>query len=113
MKLRWLIDHHEAVRKAHDEHDLLFGTIESWIVYVRFPLLLREALSTSVKAFDRQEAARNRSLKCLSNAVDEHQHPTMGPGTAKFLPDKPVCPPKDRVFFPSVRGGRARDTQGS
>jgi glycerol kinase len=34
IKLRWMIQHHEEVRKAHDEDDLLFGTVESWIVYV-------------------------------------------------------------------------------
>ena len=28
-----MIDHWDAVRKAHDEDDLLFGTVESWIVY--------------------------------------------------------------------------------
>ena len=28
-----MIDHHEHVRKAHEEDDLLFGTVESWIVY--------------------------------------------------------------------------------
>ncbi|PIL25251.1 hypothetical protein GSI_13140 [Ganoderma sinense ZZ0214-1] len=33
IKLRWMIDHHESVRKAHEEDDLLFGTVESWIVY--------------------------------------------------------------------------------
>ncbi|TFK85720.1 glycerol kinase [Polyporus arcularius HHB13444] len=33
IKLRWMIDHHENVRKAHDEGDLLFGTVESWILY--------------------------------------------------------------------------------
>ena len=35
IKIRWMIDHWDAVRKAHDEDDLLFGTVESWIVYVR------------------------------------------------------------------------------
>ena len=39
IKLRWMIDHHESVRKAHEEDDLLFGTVESWIVYVRVLLL--------------------------------------------------------------------------
>ncbi|KAI0675939.1 glycerol kinase [Trametes maxima] len=33
IKLRWMIDHHENVRKAHEEDDLMFGTVESWIVY--------------------------------------------------------------------------------
>ena len=36
IKLRWMIDHHENVKKAHEEDDLMFGTVESWIVYVRF-----------------------------------------------------------------------------
>lgn len=30
-----MIDHHDEVRQAHDEDDLLFGTVESWIAYVR------------------------------------------------------------------------------
>ncbi|THH14755.1 hypothetical protein EW146_g5618 [Bondarzewia mesenterica] len=33
VKLRWMIDHHDDVRKAHEEDDMLFGTVESWIVY--------------------------------------------------------------------------------
>lgn len=44
VKLRWLIDNHEAVRKAHEEDDLLFGTVESWIVYVSFTFLNNEFL---------------------------------------------------------------------
>ncbi|KAI0917997.1 hypothetical protein AcV5_002786 [Taiwanofungus camphoratus] len=33
IKLQWMLGHHEAVRKAFEEDDLLFGTVESWIVY--------------------------------------------------------------------------------
>jgi len=33
IKLKWMIDHDPVVRKAHDADDLLFGTVESWIVY--------------------------------------------------------------------------------
>ncbi|ETW78783.1 hypothetical protein HETIRDRAFT_459941 [Heterobasidion irregulare TC 32-1] len=33
IKLHWMLEHHDTVRKAHDEDDLLFGTVESWIVY--------------------------------------------------------------------------------
>lgn len=29
-----MIDHEPGVREAHDTDDLLFGTVESWIVYV-------------------------------------------------------------------------------
>ncbi|EIN09624.1 glycerol kinase [Punctularia strigosozonata HHB-11173 SS5] len=33
IKLRWMFHYHESVRKASEEDDLLFGTVESWIVY--------------------------------------------------------------------------------
>ncbi|KAH8832905.1 glycerol kinase [Flagelloscypha sp. PMI_526] len=33
IKLRWMIDHYPEVHTAHEEDDLLFGTVESWIVY--------------------------------------------------------------------------------
>ncbi|KDQ06361.1 hypothetical protein BOTBODRAFT_39646 [Botryobasidium botryosum FD-172 SS1] len=33
IKLRWMIDHHPAVKEAHDTDNLSFGTIDSWIVY--------------------------------------------------------------------------------
>lgn len=35
IKLRWMIDHYPDVAKAHDTDDLLFGTVESWVAYVR------------------------------------------------------------------------------
>jgi glycerol kinase len=40
IKLRWLIDHDEVVRHAHEDDDLMFGTVESWLVYVRLILQL-------------------------------------------------------------------------
>ncbi|KAG6864851.1 hypothetical protein C0991_006792 [Blastosporella zonata] len=33
IKLRWMIDNHSDVSKAHEEDDLLFGTVESWVAY--------------------------------------------------------------------------------
>jgi len=33
VKLRWLLDHNDDVRKAYDENRLSFGTIDSWILY--------------------------------------------------------------------------------
>lgn len=32
-KMRWLLDHDEAVRAASQRGDLAFGTVESWLVY--------------------------------------------------------------------------------
>lgn len=34
-----MIDHDPDVREAHENDDLLFGTVESWIVYVSVLIL--------------------------------------------------------------------------
>jgi glycerol kinase len=34
IKLRWMIDHHPEVHQAHEEDDLMFGTVDTWLVYV-------------------------------------------------------------------------------
>lgn len=34
IKLRWMLDHHKAVHEAHESDDLMFGTVDSWLVYV-------------------------------------------------------------------------------
>ncbi|KAJ7576940.1 glycerol kinase [Mycena floridula] len=33
IKLRWMIDHYPKVAAAHESDDLLFGTVESWVLY--------------------------------------------------------------------------------
>ncbi|KAK4166419.1 FGGY family of carbohydrate kinase [Cladorrhinum sp. PSN259] len=33
VKLLWLIENVEAVKKAYDEHRLAFGTVDSWLIY--------------------------------------------------------------------------------
>ncbi|EJU03381.1 glycerol kinase [Dacryopinax primogenitus] len=33
VKLTWMMEHHEEVKKAHEEDRLLFGTVDSWLVY--------------------------------------------------------------------------------
>ncbi|KAI0264288.1 hypothetical protein BGY98DRAFT_1070435, partial [Russula aff. rugulosa BPL654] len=34
IKLRWMVDNWEDVRRAHEADDLAFGTVESWNAYV-------------------------------------------------------------------------------
>lgn len=34
IKLRWMLDHQKAVRVAHENDDLMFGTVDTWLVYV-------------------------------------------------------------------------------
>ena len=36
IKLYWMLENHESVRIAHEDDNLCFGTVESWIVYVGF-----------------------------------------------------------------------------
>ena len=33
-KLRWLLDNNESVRQAHDEDDLMVGTVDTWLIWV-------------------------------------------------------------------------------
>ncbi|KIR29819.1 glycerol kinase [Cryptococcus deuterogattii LA55] len=33
IKLRWMLDHQKAVRIAHEADDLMFGTVDTWLVY--------------------------------------------------------------------------------
>ncbi|CDZ97521.1 glycerol kinase [Phaffia rhodozyma] len=33
VKLRWMIDAHPSIKKAHEEDKLCFGTVDSWLVY--------------------------------------------------------------------------------
>lgn len=32
-KLRWMLDNVDAVKEAHDKDDLMFGTVESWVLW--------------------------------------------------------------------------------
>lgn len=34
IKLRWMLDHHQAVHDAHEKDDLMFGTVDTWLIYV-------------------------------------------------------------------------------
>lgn len=34
IKLLWMLDYYPEVKKAHEADELLFGTVESWILYV-------------------------------------------------------------------------------
>jgi len=34
VKMRWLLDHDKNVRQAQEEGRLLFGTIDTWLIYV-------------------------------------------------------------------------------
>ena len=34
VKMRWLLDNVPAIRTAHDNGNLVFGTIDTWLIYV-------------------------------------------------------------------------------
>ena len=89
VKPRWLIDQHEAIRKGHEEDDLLFDAVGSWIVYVSFALPRREALYIFVEAPGKQKVACDRSLECLPNMVDEYPDLAGDPVLLNFFQIKP------------------------
>lgn len=39
LKLRWMIDNDPDVNEAHEQDDLAFGTVESWLTYVSILLI--------------------------------------------------------------------------
>lgn len=34
VKLRWMIDHYDEVKKAVDKGTCMFGTVDSWLIWV-------------------------------------------------------------------------------
>lgn len=57
-----MIDHWDDVKKADAADDLCFGTVESWIVYVRPPLslALRRTLTARTASDRRSQGRRAR-----------------------------------------------------
>ena len=61
-KMRWLLDHDEALRAASQRGDLAFGTVESWLVY---------KLSGGAHVSDASNASRTLLLKLDGAQFDE------------------------------------------
>ncbi|TFK74961.1 glycerol kinase [Pluteus cervinus] len=57
IKLRWMIDHYQQVKEAHEADDLLFGTVESWVAYN-----LLGGVSTSIHISEVTNASRTLLL---------------------------------------------------
>lgn len=34
VKVRWLIENSSEVKEAHDNGNMMFGTVDSWLIYV-------------------------------------------------------------------------------
>lgn len=45
VKLRWMLDHVPEVKKAHDQNRLQFGTIDTWLIYVSFILMMYQKIN--------------------------------------------------------------------
>ncbi|KAH9933511.1 glycerol kinase [Fomitopsis serialis] len=97
IKLRWMIEHHEHVRKAHEEDDLLFGTVESWLVY---------RLTGGLHVTE----VTNASRTLLMNLRTLEWEPIM----LNFLEIKPSVLPKIASSSEGVKiGGLVGDQQGA
>lgn len=62
-KLRWILDHVEGARKRAENGELLFGTIDSWLIY--------RLTAGKVHATDPSNAARTMLLNIHTLAWDE------------------------------------------
>ena len=97
------MDHNEAVRQAHDEDDLMFGTVESWLVYVRCRFLLDNIIANQITELDWRKPAYHRSYKRFSYTAHGYNDASMVPSSAQFLFHQTFCTSKDSVVLRSVR----------
>ncbi|EIW73706.1 hypothetical protein TREMEDRAFT_25139 [Tremella mesenterica DSM 1558] len=81
IKLRWMLNHHKNVHEAHERDDLLFGTVDSWLVYN-----LTGGKDNGLHIIDATNASRTLliSLKTLS------WHPPL----LRFFNIRPSCLPR-------------------
>jgi len=82
LKLRWMIDHHDSVRDAHDQDDLLFGTVESWIAYVRIVL---QPLFRLIHSSGRLCRTLPAALMAVSTSAKSPTHPARSCSISKHL----------------------------
>ncbi|KAH6648141.1 glycerol kinase-like protein [Truncatella angustata] len=66
VKLMWLLEHNEEVRKVYDEGELAFGTVDSWLVY-----RLNGGAKNNVHVTDSTNASRTMFMNIRSRKYDE------------------------------------------
>ncbi len=44
--MRWLLDNVESVKSAHDEGNVIFATIDTWLIYVSFIIFILQKLTS-------------------------------------------------------------------
>ena len=98
-----MIDNYAEVAAAHEEDDLLFGTIESWLAYVRMsPLALWPifwSLTSRTESLwrGRKRSPHHRCHERLPNAPPQPSHLGVGAVFAFVFRYPAVCPPQARV----------------
>ena len=87
-RIRWLLDHTPGLRERAERGEVLFGTMESWLIW---------NLTGGVG----RRRARHRRHQRQPHAADEHPDPAVGPGAAGLLrragrdaAGDPVRPPR-------------------
>ncbi|KAG4303084.1 hypothetical protein PCK1_000750 [Pneumocystis canis] len=66
VKLRWLLDNSESVREVYDQGNLVFGTIDSWIIYN-----LTGGINGGIHITDVTNASRTMLLNIKTLQYDE------------------------------------------
>lgn len=85
-KLKWLIYYVPAVKKAIKEKKCLFGTVDTWLLWVSLKICnnditLRQFIRFFFSEFDRRPKRRqthNRRDKRFANIPNEYRNPVLG-----------------------------------
>ncbi|KAI1295247.1 Glycerol kinase [Mortierella claussenii] len=70
VKLRWLLDNSEEVKEAHDNNNMMFGTVDSWLIYNLTGGLEGGAHVTDVTNASRTMLMDIRTLKWSDKCLD-------------------------------------------
>lgn len=104
-----MIDHYPEVSKAHASDDLLFGTVESWVLYASqiyvFYLSHNDfALESGWRC--KNWSSRLRGHQRIPYSSPQHQDPEMGTVSCRFLWIPIICSPETCIDIGGVRPHR-------
>lgn len=103
VKLLWLLDHVEAVKKAYDEGRLSFGTVDSWLIYK-----LNGGKEANIHVTDSTNASRTMFMNIHTLKYDEKLLGFFKIDSKKITLPK-IVPSSDPKAFGKVTSGVLKD----
>ena len=72
VKLRWLLDNSDNVRQAADEGRAMFGTVDSWLLWVRMPFAFGLPINRVMFVFTVTSVKNTGRSKGLAKLVSKY-----------------------------------------